>query len=399
MYEVYTGDDHLFAFHRLPKDANGAPMSMGNWGKALNIAVLVLTAINVCCSGYIVYQWWHIRSKASFNFWYFKAITALTVEGRFQVTSRIFFRVLVYTILGEITFQGACLIACILRLAKVHITENSFACQGLAFIVLYSVTVKAQWISCVALNSYFAVVKQVRLTSRQELWFHLWCWGSPLLYMTIPFWGIRGGAPQYGFRNEAWCGIRPGTPAGLAIICLGFFAAPMTIMTFSYGSIMWKVYGINKSLKASGRNDPGLTTQFSSEPLQKPANNITSEQLRVMWTMVAYLVAFLIAWAPSLVDFMLELYGREYITPGWVEFFALSVCHTTGIINCVVYSRTHNSAAYKDADSHGGASSSTKNAERSVTERRSRSRLGSHTSIHHPNVHNGQFLTDEELDI
>ncbi|KAI9089580.1 hypothetical protein DFS34DRAFT_639089 [Phlyctochytrium arcticum] len=380
MYEVYTGDDYGYAIHRLPKDAHGAPMSMGHLATVLNIIVIIFSIISAFCSGYIVYHWWLIRSRASFNF-----------------------RILIYTIVAETTFQGACFMGCVLRLASVHFTESSFACQGLGFIILYSVAVMTQWISCVALNSYFAVVRQIRLTSRQELWFHAWCWGSPLVYMTIPFWGFKGGAPQYGFRNEAWCGIRPGTPVGLFLLCMGLFAFPLFVMTFSYGSIIWKIYGNTMALRAAAaRNSPGLRTIFCSETADQTVSprahidKVTKQQMSVMWTMVAYLVAYLITWIPALLDFSWELAGHDYITPGWFEIMGTSVCHTTGMVNFFVYSRTHNSAAYKDGESHGGTSQGTKN-ERSVNERRDT--LKGKTGGSHPNVHNGQFLNDDELEI
>ncbi|KAI9091439.1 hypothetical protein DFS34DRAFT_635165 [Phlyctochytrium arcticum] len=370
MYDVYTGDDYGYAIHRLPKDANGAPMSMGHLATVLNIVVIPFSFISAGCSGYIVYNWWLIRSRASFNF-----------------------RILIYTIIGETTFQGACFMGCVLRLAGVHFSESSFACQGLGFIILYSVAVMTQWISCVALNSYFAVVRQIRLTSRQELWFHAWCWGSPLLYMTIPFWGIKGGAPQYGFRNEAWCGIRPGTPVGLFLLCMGLFAFPLFVMAFSYGSIIWKIYGNTRALRAAtSRNNPGVKTDQTVSS-RRHADKI---QMNVMWTMVAYLVAYFITWIPALLDFSWELAGYDYITPGWFEILGTSVCHTTGMVNFIVYSRTHNSAAYKDGDSQGASSQGTR-SERTEVERKDT--VKGKSGGPHPNVRDGRCLSAEELEV
>ncbi|KAI8995773.1 hypothetical protein BC832DRAFT_355360 [Gaertneriomyces semiglobifer] len=335
---------HPYAIHNLPKDSNGAPMAMGSLAKVLNIMVLIASTISGICSYYIIRQWWLIRHKASFNF-----------------------RILVYTIIGEVVFQTACAMGCVLRLSKTRIREDAFECQGLGFLVLYAVAVMTQWISCVALNSYFAVVRQVRLSPRQELYCHIWCWGSPLIYMTIPFWGIEG-TPKYGFRNEAWCAIRSGTPVGFFLMCMGLFLFPAVVMGFSYGSIIMMIRRNTAQLKAAtqAQNTPGLVSVYCPETADQSAsprqmiNNITSGQMRVMWTMIAYLLAYLITWIPALIDFAMELRGHDYITPPWLELFATGITHTTGTINYIVYSRTHNSSAYKDNESTGASSQGTK---------------------------------------
>jgi hypothetical protein len=260
-------------------------------------------------------------------FW--KAVIPFTIASAlgsaFIIVSILFFkmrrdlnaRMIVYLSCADLCLSLLCLYECAARYAEGHLPDDASlaSCKSQAVTTWYFMLSSVIWLALIALNSYFIICSEHKITFRQEIIANCVAWSVPLVILLIP---LHSSLQWYGPRNGLWCSFSEAHRLHQIIVLLSFAGPAFITIVICYSLIFREIIKMKGKRRVMAPYD---TIDVDTKTVKK---------------MMLYVLAYLIVWMPLLACYIYEYIMDRYIA-FWAEFLFDNMLHVQGLLNFILY--------------------------------------------------------------